>query len=102
MSIDDFRVFCKTHQAILHPIFVIQEKLKEAVMGSAFWETLSKRRIELRGGYNVPLANFMVLVSCAFACMLGIPSGSHARSNYSHFSRTITYRLSYKVCLCIL
>jgi hypothetical protein len=61
--IDDFRPFCRTHQAFLFPVFAVQNKLKVACLGASFWDSLSQRRIQLRPGYTVPLAELMVLVS---------------------------------------
>lgn len=63
VNIEDFRVFTKTHQALLYQVFHIQTKLKDNTLGWQLWETISKRRIELRRGYNVQIGNLMVLVS---------------------------------------
>lgn len=63
VNIEDFRVFTKTHQALLYQVFHIQTKLKDNTLGWQLWEGISKRRIELRRGYNVQIANLMVLVS---------------------------------------
>ena len=68
VNIEDFRVFTKTHQALLYQVFHIQTKLKDNTLGWQFWEGVSKRRIELRKGYNVQIANLMVLVSTAVHC----------------------------------
>lgn len=62
VSIADFRPFCKTHQALMIPVFTVQDKLKKTTMGTAFWEKIASRRVEVRKGYNVPLSDLMVLV----------------------------------------
>ncbi len=63
MAIEEFRHFCRTHHAFLFPLFAVQNKLKLACLGASFWDSLSQRRIQLRPGYTVPLAELMVLVS---------------------------------------
>ena len=76
MLIDDFRPFCRTHQALLFPVFTAQDKLRTHTMGCNFWDEVSKRRIQLRTGYNVPLSELMVLVSifCRyFSVILTVP-----------------------------
>lgn len=68
VSMTDFRPFCQTHQALMAPVFAVQDKLKKTTMGTNFWENIASRRVEVRRGYNVPLSDLMVLVSLLF-CM---------------------------------
>ena len=71
--IEDFRTFCRTHQALLAPVFAAQQKMRTTAMGCSFWDNMSRRRIELRKGYNVPLSELMVLVSATLICV-GCPA----------------------------
>jgi hypothetical protein len=66
ITCEEFKCFAKTHQAVLAPAFSVQEKLRFAAIGPTFWDSLSKRRIQLCPGYNVPLEELMVLVSLRF------------------------------------
>jgi hypothetical protein len=71
ITIEEFRPFCETHQSLLNPLFAVQDKLRAAAMGTAFWENMSKRKIMLGHGHEVPLNELMVRVSYCFSahCM---------------------------------
>mmetsp|Transcript_45167 Transcript_45167/g.78892 ORF Transcript_45167/g.78892 Transcript_45167/m.78892 type:complete len:387 (-) Transcript_45167:575-1735(-) len=60
ITIEEFRPFCQDNQVLLQPVFDVQNKLREAAMGSEFWESMSTRKIELSRGYSVALADLMV------------------------------------------
>lgn len=66
VAMTDFRPFCKTHQALMAPVFSVQNKLKIATLGESFWEQISTRHVEVRKGYTVPLSDLMVLVRVFF------------------------------------
>ena len=63
LGIDKFVAFCKYHQALLHPVFVIQRKMKKFALGPGFWDAFCERHIELSKGRFVPIYNIMILVS---------------------------------------
>lgn len=63
ITVDFFRSFTNVHQALLLPVFGIQNMLRISTLGVAFWDRMSRRRIELRPGVMVPLSELMVLVS---------------------------------------
>ena len=65
VDIDVFRVYSKTHQALLYPVFAIQEKLKKSTLGSMVWESISQRHIQVHKGRTLPIRELMVLVSVA-------------------------------------
>lgn len=62
LSVDVFIPYCKYHQALLAPVFTIQEKLCNATLGGQTWESVSMRRIEVHPGKTLP-RELMVLVS---------------------------------------
>lgn len=63
VDIDVFRVYSKTHQALLYPIFSIQDKLKISTLGSMVWDSIAKRHIQIHKGKTLPIKELMVLVS---------------------------------------
>ena len=69
ISIEVLKSFAKVHQALLWPVFELQHHLQEQVMGVAFWEKVSERRVELSNGQYVPLSDIMQIVSHLF-CVL--------------------------------
>lgn len=58
----DFSMFCKTHQAMMAPVFAVQNQLKRMTLGTASWERISRRRVEVHKGFIVPLSELMLLV----------------------------------------
>lgn len=60
---EEFRPFCLTHENVLDPLFEVQNKLRVAAMGPAFWDGMARRKIELSHGHSVELAELMVRVS---------------------------------------
>lgn len=80
ITVDYFRTFTTAHQALLQPVFGIQNMLRISTLGESFWRKMSKRRIELRPGVWVPLSELMVLVSTSeYLPLLGyVISASHA------------------------
>lgn len=76
ITIEEFRPFCAKNQTLLKPVFAVQDKLRNAAMGVPFWESMSKRKIELTKGHSVELENLMVHVSplqiLTFWCLLGV------------------------------
>lgn len=63
VSIEDFKKFCKTHQALLARPFAVQDKLRTYTLGEGAWEKVSERRIEVRKGMTVRLSDLMTLVT---------------------------------------
>lgn len=63
ITIEEFRPFCQTHENMLVPLFEVQNKLREAAMGPAFWDGMAKRKIQLSHGHKVELGELMVRVS---------------------------------------
>lgn len=62
ITIEEFRPFCNDNQDFLSPLFKIQQKLKEATLGSAFWEDMANRTVELGRNHTVSLAELMIKV----------------------------------------
>eukprot|EP01032_Pedospumella_encystans_P014826 gene14826-17002_t len=63
VGIHVFRPYCKTHQALLTPVFTMQQKLRNATLGVSLWESLSNRSIEVHVGRSMPIKELMVLHS---------------------------------------
>jgi hypothetical protein len=68
LSIEIFIPYCKYHQALLAPVFTIQEKLRNATLGNQAWETVSMRKIVVHAGKTLPIRELMVLVSGNTCC----------------------------------
>lgn len=62
LSIEVFIPYCKYHQALLAPVFKIQEKLRRVTLGGQAWEAVSMRKIEVHTGRTMPIRELMVLV----------------------------------------
>lgn len=60
---EGFRVFCKTHKAMVVPVLAMQSQLKKTTLGTSAWKKISRRSVEVHKGFNVPLCDLMVLVS---------------------------------------
>jgi hypothetical protein len=71
ITIEEFRPFCATHEVMLNPLFEVQNKLRQAAMGPAFWDGMARRKIDLGHGHCVELGELMVRVSTAWkdACV---------------------------------
>lgn len=63
ITVDALKKFAKTHQALLYPVFKLQHHLQESVLGTAFWEKASERRIQLTKGKYCTMSELMLLVS---------------------------------------
>lgn len=62
ITVDALKTFAKNHQALLYPVFKLQHHLQENVLGTAFWEKASQRRIQLSKGKYVTMSELMLLV----------------------------------------
>jgi hypothetical protein len=93
VHVNDFRDFCRTHQALLKQVFHMQSRMRQAVLGDKFWKQLATRRIELRKGYNVPISNLMVLVRALITDLSPI-SARRSHSSSTQFCSTRTARCS--------
>eukprot|EP01032_Pedospumella_encystans_P023367 gene23367-26451_t len=58
-TIDTFRVFIKTHQALLFPAFKMQLALQRKFLGTAFWEANADRRMEICNGKYISVGDFI-------------------------------------------
>jgi hypothetical protein len=63
LSAEVFIPYCKCHQALLAPVFTIQEKLRNATLGNQAWEAVSMRKVVVHAGKTLPIRELMVLVS---------------------------------------
>jgi hypothetical protein len=63
LNIEVFRTFCRTHRNLLFPAFKLQRQLQSAVLGEAFWETASNRRVQMSKGKYMKMADLMEIVS---------------------------------------
>jgi len=59
LNIEVFRTFARTHRGLLFPAFKLQRQLQSAVLGEAFWETASNRRVQLSKGKYMKMADLM-------------------------------------------
>lgn len=62
-KIDTFRIFVKTHRAMLFPAFQVQLALQRKFLGTAFWENNANRRMEICNGKYVSVGTFISEVS---------------------------------------
>jgi len=58
-TIDTFRAFVKTHQALLFPAFQMQLALQRKFLGTAFWEKNADRRMEICNGKYISVGAFI-------------------------------------------
>jgi len=58
-TIDTFRVFIRTHQALLFPAFKMQLALQRKFLGTAFWEANADRRMEICNGKYISVGDFI-------------------------------------------
>jgi hypothetical protein len=65
LDIDQFRLFTKSHQALLFPAFQMQSALQRKVLGHSFWEKNAERRIKFSNGQYVSIGNFILMVCLA-------------------------------------
>lgn len=56
ITVDQFREFCRTHQAVLYPAFVLQTQMQEKILGMKFWSECSKSRVVLSNGEYVSIS----------------------------------------------
>jgi hypothetical protein len=63
LDIDSFKLFSRTHPALLFPAFEMQNALQRNILGTRFWEKHANRRIEICKGQFLPIAKFMEIVS---------------------------------------
>lgn len=62
-SLDRFRKFTKTHQAVLLPPVQILETLQKKTLGVVTWERLAEKRTKLSNGRYLSVKKFIALVS---------------------------------------
>jgi len=62
INLPAFRKFTKTHQALLFPVFQLQNQLQKKVLGVAFWHKASNRRIEICKGNYITMSTLMEMV----------------------------------------
>eukprot|EP01032_Pedospumella_encystans_P011241 gene11241-13081_t len=58
-TVETFRTFVKTHQALLFPAFQMQLALQRKFLGTAFWESNANRRMEICNGKYISVGNFI-------------------------------------------
>lgn len=59
VDIEQFREFCRNHQALLFPAARMQLYLQQKVLGRGFWHKNSQRRIKLSKGKFVPIGKLL-------------------------------------------
>jgi hypothetical protein len=62
LNIDQFRMFAKSHQALLFPAFQMQSALQRKVLGYKFWEKNANRRIKFSNGKYVSIGKTKIPV----------------------------------------
>lgn len=63
IDISEFLEFSRTHPGLLFPAFNMQEIIRNRVLGAAFWEHYSQKRIQISKGKYTTIGNFMVRIS---------------------------------------
>eukprot|EP01032_Pedospumella_encystans_P013477 gene13478-15514_t len=63
MTVEQFRPFSQTHQALFHEIFTIQRRMRKRTLGIRYWHFITKRKIELSRGYFVQTSEILLLHS---------------------------------------
>jgi hypothetical protein len=63
LDIEKFRLFVKTHQALLFPAFQMQLALRRKILGVRFWERNAQKRIKFSNGKYISVGNFILFVS---------------------------------------
>lgn len=63
MYLNSFQKFCKTHQVLLSPVFHVQETLQTATLGTAGWEIVGTRVLEVYEGNKMTVRELLALVS---------------------------------------
>lgn len=59
LNIEAFQIFSKTHHNLLFPAFMLQLKLRRKVLGEAFWNKATERRIKLSDRRYVTLGELL-------------------------------------------
>lgn len=62
IDINEFLEFARTHPGLLFPAFNMQEIIRNRVLGAAFWEHHSQKRIQISKGKYTTIGNFMVRI----------------------------------------
>jgi hypothetical protein len=65
LDIEKFRLFVKTHQALLFPAFQMQLALRRKILGVRFWERNAQKRIKFSNGKYISVGNFILFVSAS-------------------------------------
>jgi hypothetical protein len=63
LSLKQFGVFAKTHQALLFPAFQMQMALRRRCLGVKFWEKQAKKRMHFSDGKYISVGHFIISVS---------------------------------------
>eukprot|EP00598_Pedospumella_elongata_P003145 CAMPEP_0184970612 /NCGR_PEP_ID=MMETSP1098-20130426/3024_1 /TAXON_ID=89044 /ORGANISM="Spumella elongata, Strain CCAP 955/1" /LENGTH=308 /DNA_ID=CAMNT_0027492565 /DNA_START=121 /DNA_END=1047 /DNA_ORIENTATION=+ len=63
VTVENFKEFTRTHQALLHQVFTVQKRMRDVTLGSSTFQAMADRRIELRKGYHITISSLMVLHS---------------------------------------
>lgn len=68
-TIEQYRLFVRTHQALLFPAFQMQLALQRKILGVRFWERNAERRLKFSNGKYISVGNFILMVSkCVCYC----------------------------------
>lgn len=63
LTVDNFKRFLKTHQAMMFPVFQMQNKLRRKILGARFWHKAANRRIRFSNGKHISVGAFIAFVS---------------------------------------
>ena len=90
MTVEQFRPFSQTHQALFHEIFTIQRRMRKRTLGIRHWHFITKRKIELSKGYFVQTSEVLLLVSvCMWSFYLNGLHGSPAAQIVLHTNTSL-------------
>ena len=78
-NIEEYRLFVRTHQALLFPAFQMQLALQRKVLGVRFWENNANKRLKFSNGKYISVGNFILMVSK----QASMPSTMNAKSKQS-------------------
>ncbi|CAM9687614.1 unnamed protein product [Phaeothamnion confervicola] len=56
-----FGDFCRRHPALLYPAFLLQQTMREKLLGEAFWDRCGRQRVQLSSGEYVSLAELLAV-----------------------------------------
>lgn len=82
MNMNGFQKFCKTRQVLLSPVINTQQALMAATLGTAGWELVASRTLEVYPGRNITIRELLALVRRHIFCEFLFLNLPQFNSNY--------------------